>query len=537
MAGFRQPEIPRQQILLWEQQLDDAIPLDHEVRLFDQIIRSSFFKQTFLDWEKTYDLTEGQPPYHPLCLCSVYIYGMLHRLRSSRSLEGACYNRIDVQWLMSGQKPDYSTIANFVKNNQALLQRIYKDTLAIAAEAQLIKLEHVAYDGTKIGADAGKGSTHKKATIEAQLATLNARVEAEEREWEQNEQRENALFGSAGAEVPRENKSKPRRLAELLRKQELLTRALKNIQQRQEASTHSEEPKAIASTTDPDSRTMPSKEGGSRPNYNAHLGVDHAHGFIVAQGVSDDAEDNAQLVPMLEETRANTGQLPEKISADGNYHTGPNLAALEKMDVVAFIPAEAQTKTPQPKQTPPVNQPGAAVSLASRTPLAHDPFAALPQDSHHRITKQAFTFDPVADEYRCPMGQTLKFVGLSTVEKNSGERLRRAYHCSACHACPRANQCCVNPKTGRTVKRDQYDELRERHRQHMSAPEAKTQYDVRKQTVEPCFGHIKAVLGVRRFMHRGLEAVRTEWSTLCAVVNFKGLLAHWDVVERVVAGA
>ena len=535
MAGFRQPELPRDQILLWDQRLDDAIPLDHEVRLFDQIIRSSFFKQTFLDWEKTYDLTEGQPPYHPLCLCSLYLYGMLHRLRSSRALESACYNRIDVQWLMAGQKPDYSTSANFVKKNQVLLRRIYKDTLAIASEANLIKLEHVAYDGTKIGADAGKGSTHKKATIEAQLAALQARVEAEEREWAQNEQRENALFGSAGAEVPRENKSPPKRLAELHRKQELLTRALKNIQQRCDASTHSEAPKAIASTTDPDSRTMPSKEGGSRPNYNAHLGVDHAHGFIVAQGVSDDAEDNAQLVPMLEATRANTGQLPEKISADGNYLTGPNLAALEEMDVVAFIPAEE--KASQPKQTPPVNQTGAAVSLAPRTPPAHDPFAGLPQDSHHRITKQAFAFDPVADEYRCPMGQTLKFVGSSTVEKNSGERHRRAYHCSECHACPRANQCCVNPKTGRTVKRDQYDELRERHRQHMLAPESKTQYDLRKQTVEPCFGHIKAVLGVRRFMHRGIEAVRTEWSTLCAVVNFKGLLAHWDVVARVVAGA
>ena len=58
-------------------------------------------------------------------------------------------------------------------------------------------------------------------------------------------------------------------------------------------------------------------------------------------------------------------------------------------------------------------------------------------------------------------------------------------------------------------------------------------YKRRKCTVEPCFGHIKHNMGVRRFMRRGIEKVKTEWSMVCAAVNLGILLRHWNEVAPI----
>jgi len=49
-------------------------------------------------------------------------------------------------------------------------------------------------------------------------------------------------------------------------------------------------------------------------------------------------------------------------------------------------------------------------------------------------------------------------------------------------------------------------------------------YKIRGQTVEPVFGQIKDVRGFDRFMRRGFEACRSEWSLICATHN---LLKLW----------
>lgn len=57
-------------------------------------------------------------------------------------------------------------------------------------------------------------------------------------------------------------------------------------------------------------------------------------------------------------------------------------------------------------------------------------------------------------------------------------------------------------------------------------------YRIRGQTVEPVFGQIKDVRGFERFMRRGIEACRSEWSLICATHNLLKLWrsgrAHWN---------
>jgi hypothetical protein len=84
MAGFRKPEVPREQLTLWSVKLDDAIAADHPVRQLDFLLHREPFAETFREWARDYVLVAGQPPYHPRDLTGLYLYGMLNRLRSSR---------------------------------------------------------------------------------------------------------------------------------------------------------------------------------------------------------------------------------------------------------------------------------------------------------------------------------------------------------------------------------------------------------------------------------------------------------------------
>ena len=76
-SGFRTPEQPRGQSLLWAHRLEDAIPQDHPVRLLDYPPHSEAFADTFTAWAGRYVLLEGKPPYHPRALSGLYLYGMM----------------------------------------------------------------------------------------------------------------------------------------------------------------------------------------------------------------------------------------------------------------------------------------------------------------------------------------------------------------------------------------------------------------------------------------------------------------------------
>lgn len=531
MAGFRVVEIPRNQMVLWSVKLDDVVPSDHPVRHVAFLLESEPMAETFRAWESEYVLLEGKPPYHPRDLTGLYLYGMMNRIRSSRQLEQACHNRVDVIWLMSGQTPDHSTIAGFVGTHGKRLRSLFRDVLQVAIHAGLVKLEHVAVDGTKIEADAGRGSVRGEATIREDLTRIDKQIAALEQEWEANEVREAGLFGEEVPWVPSRSETVPERRSKLERQQKRLRKALATIGRRREEVVSGSEPKAIDSVTDPDSRVMRDKEGRRKPNYNAQVATDLTQGMLVANAVNDQAEDSGLLTPMVEQVESHCGRKPPEVSADSPYNTGPELEAMEKAGVVAYLPDHGQPSESRPGQE--ARAEALAAAQAGQT-LTEAQWEALPKDGQGRIEKAAFRYDAEADVYRCPMGQALDFVRNSQKDQKGGTVIRAQYgECPACATCPRAGMCCGNPQKGRMVNRDQYEEHRERLRARMKTEEGRSRYRLRSPLVEPRFGHIKRGLGIRRFMRRGLEAARTEWSLVCTVVNVGILLRHWSEVIQV----
>ena len=57
----------------------------------------------------------------------------------------------------------------------------------------------------------------------------------------------------------------------------------------------------------------------------------------------------------------------------------------------------------------------------------------------------------------------------------------------------------------------------------LQTPHGKALYRRRTCTVEPVFGIIKAALGFRQFLLRGLSKVRGEWKLVCLAYNLKRL--------------
>lgn len=531
MAGFRKPETPREQLVLWEERLDDAIALDHPVRQVDFLLRSEGFAARFASWSEEYVLLEGKPPYHPRDLVGLYIYGMLNRIRSSRQLEQACYNRLDVIWLMSGQRPDHSTIHDFLSKpgNGKRIHGIFREVLFAAKRAGLIKGEHVNVDGTKIEANAGRGSVHKASSIEAELARVDEQIAALEQEYQANEVKEAMLLGDKTPWVPEPSGSIAQRQAQLKRQQDKLKQALAVIDRRREEAVSGKTPKPIASVTDPDGRVMRDKEGRRKPNYNSQLATDVEKGMILATDVNDAAEDSGQATTMVKKVEENIGTMPAVASGDSQYNTGPELDALEQMGVVPYMPDNgtcSDGKQVDEAQT-------AALAAAHRgEPLTHEQWEALPKEGKVYVSKAAFTYEADTDCYRCPMGMRLPFLRTSQKQQRGGTVIRAQYGgCPACPQCPRAAMCCKTPSRGRIVNRDQYEAHRERLRARMQTDEGKAVYRLRGQTVEPRFGLIKYGLGVRRFLRRGLAKVRTEWELIATTVNVGILLRHWARVQ------
>ena len=531
MSGFRTPEVPREQLVLWKHRLEDAIPSDHPVRHLDYLLRSGAFAETFAEMEREYVLNKGKPPYHPRVLAGLYFYGMLERIRSSRKLEKACYSRLDVIWLMEGQTPDHSTIADFICRHGKQLRKLFHDVLEVMQRAELVTLDHVALDGTKIEGDAGKSSVRSGEKIKSWASHLDAKIAAMEKEFAENEKREASLFGGSNPWVPPKTGNAKKELAELRRKQELLKKALEEIERRQQEHVGRKPPKRIASTTDPDARSMPGKDGASRPNYNAQAGVDGGYGGIVSADVNDQPDDSGQLTPMVDQAIENCGRPPQAVTADSQYNTGPDLAAMEERQIDCYLPNTGENSEAAPLAEA---QQEALDAVHQERELTEPHWDALPKNTQGKFDKSAFAYDKEKDVYRCPAGQTLVPLGINRDKKKWGTAERQRYGgCAACATCQHAALCCKDPEKGRTINRDQYEDHRERLRERMATEAGQEIYKRRKFTVEPRFGHIKRNMGIKRFMRRGLEKVKTEWTMICTAVNLGILLRNWEEVVKV----
>ena len=437
--------------------VQDFVAKDHLARFMVSLVTEELELTAI---RASYRGEKGQPPFHPAMMVALLLYAYCCGIYSSRRIAKACRERVDFMSIVALKPPDFRTICEFRKRHVKALSGLFVQVLKLCEKAGLVKLGHVALDGTKIKANASKHKAMSYERMEARATQLEAEVARWFADAEAADGKEDKLYGSTkpGDEMPDWVADKKRR-AEKIRaaKAELEAEAKAAAEAQAKAEAEAEEqrkaegrkkpgkpaappspdpdPKAQRNFTDPESRIMKSKDGFVQA-YNAQAAVDAHAQIIVAQDVTQSGVDYGQLVPMIDAVEANLGRTPEQASADSGYCSESNLEALESRHIDGYV----------------------------ATGRAKDAVAAAAK----------------------------------------GEVATEATDASAATASSQPTKAPTRVETMRAK---------------IKAEGHNSPYRLRKQLPEPVFGQIKQARGFRQFLMRGFEMVRAEWAIVCTAHN------------------
>jgi transposase len=438
--------------LLLPPTVGDFVGEDHLARFVLNLIRDDI---DLAEITGSYGSERGQPPFDPTMMTALLLYSYCCGICSSRRIAKACRERVDFMSIVGLDAPDFRTVSDFRRRHLKALGKLFGQILQLCEKAGLVKLGHVALDGTKIKANASKHKAMSYERMEKRAAELEAEVAkwlsaaeaadaAEDKmhggertgeempDWIADKKRRAERIREAKAELEAEAEAKAAAEAKLKAEAEAAEKREAEGRRKRgpKAAPPSTEPdaKAQKNFTDPDSRIMKSKDGFVQA-YNAQAAVDADAQIIVAHDVTQSAGDCGQLIPMTDAIEINLGRKPEQLSADAGYCSEANLEALENRNIDAYV-ATGRARD------------------AVAGPVTGEPTAA-------QLSPES-------------AGEPTRVEAMRAKIKAGG------------HASP---------------------------------------YRLRKQLPEPVFGQIKQARGFRQFLLRGFEKVRAEWAIVCTVHN------------------
>src|ERR1700693_4877688 len=278
--------------------------------------------------------TRGQPPYDPRLMTKLLVFGYCTGVFSSRKIQKRLREDIPFKVLAAGNEPDFRTISDFRKIHIGRLQNLFEQVLAMAVECGAIQLGRVSLDGTKLKANASKHKAMSYGRMKEKQQQLQEEVKQLLEQAEAADQEEDRPYGSQrGDELPEELRRRETRLAKIKEAKKVLQQRARDkaAAEGKSAAQAKPEDQDQYNFTDPESRIMKGADGIVQ-GYNAQAAVEPTLLLIVAQAVTEAANDKQQLKPMTELIEQQSGQRPEAILADNGYCSEENLEHLESAD-------------------------------------------------------------------------------------------------------------------------------------------------------------------------------------------------------------
>src|SRR6267142_62248 len=327
------------QTLLLPPHVQDFVPKGHVSRFIVELVRESLDLKEITG---SYVSGLGQPPFDPRMMVALLLHGYTSGLYSSRRIAKACRERNDFVMIVALDPPDFRTISDFRKRHLKALGALFLQVLKLCETAGLVKLGHVALDGTKIKANASKHKAMSYERMKKREAELKAEVARMLAAAEAADAQEDETFGKdkRGDEMPDWAGDKQKRLAKI---QQAMA-ALEADGRLAAEPSDQPDPKSQRNFTDPESRIMKSKDGFVQA-YNAQAAVDAGAQIIVAHELTQCGSDQGQLVPLIKAIENNLGRKPEQASADSGYCSEANLEALEAHGIDGYV-APGRAKHP-----------------------------------------------------------------------------------------------------------------------------------------------------------------------------------------------
>jgi transposase len=454
--------------------IDDLIPEDHIVRGIDKIIEELDLSDLYNSYSE-----EGQPAYHPKMLIKIIIYGYSIGIRSSRKIAERTRSDVNFMYLSGMQRPDFRTISDFRLNKREYLQDCFIQVLQICKLLGLLSLGHISIDGSKIKANASKNKTKD---IDG-LQRYEEKIKKIITQAEQIDEQEDKKYGKDGNgyELPKDVNTK-----------EKLTEKIKQAKKDLEGSNQ----KRI-NLTDKDAKFMKMGNGGKDICYNSQLAVDSDNQIITAYDVKSEGNDNYLFEGIYEEVIKNTATKPKEVSADAGYYSGETYLYIERNNINAYLPD-------------------------SRFEYESDKEGSEKISDYDR---RKFIKDKKKDQYICPEGKHMKFKKKSS---RNGVRFR-IYKGIDCKECSKSEKCIT--KMGieyRQIQIYENDKFKRKMREKLLSLEGRKKYKMRMVIVEPVFAQIKHIMGFNRFLLRGAEKVKAEFSIICTAYNIKKMIKHLD---------
>ena len=337
--------------------VQELVPAGSPAHFIRDLVREELDLSAILD---CYQEERGFPPFHPAMMTALLLFAYTQGVYSSRRIAKACEARLDFMAVTAAQKPDFRTINKFRKRHLKALADLFGQVLRLCQQAKMVKLGHVALDGTKIQANASK----HKAMSYGRMKKTEKELAAEVAKWfelaEAADESEDAEYGAdkRGDEMPDWVKNKAKRL-EVIRKAkaELEAKAKAEVEAQNDSPDDDPSPPrgrggsrtrkmpkpngepndaAQLSFTDKESKILKGPNGFLQ-GYNCQAAVDSASQVIVAHSTEAAQNDAPMLLPIVDQIAQRTGTFPDELSADTGYISEANLEGLEQRGVRAYI--------------------------------------------------------------------------------------------------------------------------------------------------------------------------------------------------------
>ncbi|MEO7482298.1 MAG: IS1182 family transposase [Ferruginibacter sp.] len=452
----------REQSVLFPQSLDEIINADNEVRIIDlfaESIKLADFKFA------TKNATEGRPAYNPKDLLKLFVYGYLNSIRSSRVLEKECYRNVEVMWLMKQLAPDHNTISNFRRDNQKAIRQVFRYTVSIAAQFNLIGGKLIAGDSTKLRAQNSKKNNFNESKIEQHLVYIENKLNEYSKALEAADEDNKKIIET---EIQKQNNRK-----------DFYNNLSNELQQNGDTQI---------SITDPDSRQLITRNNITEVAYSVQTVVDEKHNLPIDYKVTNE-NDSKAMGTMLRRTKTILQTTDFTALYDKGYHTGSEIKKAVEMGVNIMV---------------------AIPGVASFAP-----------DERYNFDK--FIYNQQQDCYTCPQQKILTTNG-NWYQKNKKRYIYfvKHYKTSACASCP-ALALCTKNKKGRLLERSEYQPYIEQNRQNIEAN--KETYKKRQAIVEHPYGIIKRQWGFYYITtKKGIKRASADVGLMFVAYNLRRLM-------------
>lgn len=424
----------RKQAILIPETIDELIDKNNAVRFIDSFVKS--LSLVDFGFKNISNNKNGRPPYHPADLLKLYIYGYLNRIRSSRSLEKECKRNIELIWLVKGLVPDHNTISNFRKDNPKAIKKVFRATVNIAKNLDLIGGILLAGDGTKLRAQNSKKNNYNQKKIDRHISYIENKLAEYSQALENADDDKKKVIE---AKIAKQNKHKNQYQA--------IEKQLKETGEKQ------------ISSSDPEARQLVIRGVITEVCYNIQSTVDAKNKLPIDYQVTNE-NDKKALVKMTENAIEIVGNNTFDFVLDKGYYTAEQIHKSQQMGITSHV------CIPNPAS----NAPNKAYNVSE------------------------FKYNKEQDYYTCPAGEILKTNGNWYNKRVYRVKQYKTKNCKNCAV----KDLCTKAKYQKIIERHEFAEALEINKNNIAKnPEI---YAQRQALVEHPFGTMKRQWGFDHIM-------------------------------------